>query len=334
MIDLVAEQARLGGLERWLFDPEVDEVMVNCGSDVWVDRAGQLELVGQIRTSTLLAVIEHILAPTGRRLDRTRPTVDARLPDGSRICAAIEPIAVDGPCLAIRRLARGAIPVDAFADAAVVGLLDSIVQHRCNIVISGGTSSGKTTMLSALVARVEHSARIVTMEDVAELRLPHPHVVRLETRDATADGVGEVPLAHLLRTALRLRPDRLVVGEIRGAEAVHLLHALNTGHDGSMSTVHANSATDALTRLASLVLQASPNWPLVAVNDHVARAIDVVVHVERQPDGSRRVTEVAEVIALPAHLDVRPLADDGAVVGELRRARRPSSTCCPDRVTS
>lgn len=328
MIDLVAEQSRLGGLERWLHDPEVDEVMVNRGSDIWVDRAGRLQQVGHMRTSTLLAVIEQVLAPSGRRVDRTQPTVDARLPDGSRVCAAIEPVAVDGPCLAIRRFAPRSLPLDRFAAPRVVALLTSLVEQRCNIVVSGATSSGKTTLLGAMAACVAPDARIVTLEDVAELRLGHPHVVRLETRDATADGVGEVSLGHLLRTALRLRPDRLVVGEIRGAEAVQLLHALNTGHDGSMSTVHANSAADALARLASLVVQASPNWPLSAVYEHVARAIDVVVHVHRRADGVRRIGEVVEVAAptLGASsaerlLEVRPLAQHDTVVGDLTRTR-------------
>lgn len=329
MIDLVAEQSRLGGLERWLQDPEVDEVMVNRGSDIWVDRAGRLELVGHMRTATLVAVIEQVLAPSGRRVDRTQPTVDARLPDGSRVCAAIEPVSVDGPCLTIRRFAPRSLPLGRFAATEVVALLETLVEYRCNIVVSGATSSGKTTLLGAMAARVGREARIVTMEDVAELRLAHPHVVRLETRDATADGVGEVSLGQLLRTALRLRPDRLVVGEIRGAEAVQLLHALNTGHDGSMSTVHANSARDALARLASLVVQASPNWPLAAVYEHVARAIDVVVHVQRHADGARRITEVVEV-AEPAigsrridhSLDVRSLARFDVVEGAPTRTRR------------
>lgn len=336
MIDLVAEQSRLGGLERWLHDPEVDEVMVNRGSDIWVDRAGCLELVGHMRTSTLMAVIEQVLAPTGRRVDRTQPTVDARLADGSRVCVAIEPVAVDGPCLTIRRFAPRALPLHRFAGPAVVALLETLVRERLNIVVSGATSSGKTTLLGAMAACVGPEARIVTMEDVAELRLAHRHVVRLETRDATADGVGEVSLGHLLRTALRLRPDRLVVGEIRGAEAVQLLHALNTGHDGSMSTVHANSAGDALARLASLVVQASPNWPLVAVYEHVARAIDVVVQVQRDANGARRVAEVAEVSeptlgrgGVDRLLEVRHLARFDDVVGAHTRSRRTGNAPTP-----
>lgn len=323
MIDRVAEQSPLGGLERWIHDPTIDEVLVNGGSDIWVERSGRLEFVGRMRPATLLAAIEQILAPTGRRLDRTHPTVDARLPDGARVCAAIEPVAVDGPCLAVRRFAPRPVPLAEFADPPVAELLGQVVRARCNLMVSGATSAGKTTMLNALAREAEPGARFVTLEDVAELNLTQSHVVRLETRDATPDGVGEITLAHLLRTALRLRPDRLVVGEIRGAEAVHLLQALNTGHDGSMATVHANSATDALARLASLVLHEAANWPLDAVHEHVSRAVDVVVHVARGVAGVRHVHQVAEVCsAEPGRgLAVRVLAEGDRVLAPLTRAR-------------
>ncbi|MEY4606258.1 MAG: putative type secretion system protein [Actinomycetota bacterium] len=328
-IDLVAEQALLGGLERWLADPEVDEVMVNGGRDVWIDRRGTLTKVGSIRTSTLLAAVERLLSPTGRRVDRSQPMVDARLADGSRLCVAIEPVAVDGPCVAIRRFAPRQIPLHQFADTSTTAVLHEAIAQRCNIVVSGATSSGKTTLLAALAAHIERTSRLVVLEDVAELRLEHPHVVRLETRDATPDGVGALGLDALLRTALRLRPDRMVVGEIRGTEAVHLLHALNTGHDGSMSTVHANSALDALARLASLVLQSAPNWPLAAVREHVARAIDIIVHVERGHDGRRQVVEIAEVcppdVDHGAVLATRTVSSDrpDAAITRRRRTVRP-----------
>lgn len=326
--DLVAEQGRLGGLERWLADPEIDEVMVNAGTDVWVDRHGVLEHVGRIRASTLLAAVERLLATTGRRVDRSQPTVDARLADGSRLCVVVEPVAVDGPCVAIRRFASRRVPLNAFAGSDVCGLLRDAVAKRCNIVVSGATSSGKTTLVTALAAEIETTSRLVVLEDVAELHLDHPHLVRLETRDPTPDGVGAIGLDHLLRTALRLRPDRLVVGEIRGTEAVHLLHALNTGHDGSMSTLHANGCADALARLSSLVLQAAPNWPLSAVREHVARAIDVVVHVERAADGSRRIAEVGEVVlrrdGRDTALDIRTIAGSHGI-GALTRGRRAMS---------
>lgn len=324
MIDLVAEQSPLGGLERWLHDPRVTEVLVNGGHDVWVERDGRLSLVGHIRRSTLLAVVEHVLAPVGRRLDRTQPVVDARLADGSRLCAVIEPVAVDGPCLAIRRFGDTERNLGDFASPEVAAVLHELVDARCNVMVSGATSSGKTTLLNALARLVEPHSRVITLEDVAELRLQHPHVVRLETREATPEGVGEISLEHLLRAALRLRPDRLVVGEVRGGEARQLLQALNTGHDGSLCTVHANSASDALHRLATLVLQHAANWPLAAVHHHVARAVDVVVHVERAPGGGRHVTEVAEVCPPepPAALQTRPLVEHGHVVGRLTRGRR------------
>ena len=328
MIDLVAEQAPLGGLERWLRDPAVNELMVNAGSEIWVERNGIVAHVGRMRPATLLATIEHILTPIGRRLDRAHPMVDARLPDGSRVCAVIAPIAVDGPCLAIRRFHALTLGLDRFVPVSLVPLLRELVQRRCNVVVSGATSSGKTTLLNTLALEISPGERVITLEDTAELHLPHPHVVRLETREATPDGVGEVTLAHLLRTALRLRPDRLVVGEIRGEEAVHLLQALNTGHDGSMATVHANSATDALARLSSLVLHEVGNWPLMAVQHHVARAVDAVVHVARGPDGARRVDEVVEVLAdldgdaTAPTIATRRLADASAVIGLLQRGRR------------
>ena len=299
-VDLVAEQSPLGGLERWLADPAVTEVMVNGGREVWIEHEGRVEHVGHMRTGTLLAAVEHILSPIGRRVDRSRPMVDARLPDGSRVCVVLPPIAVDGPCLTIRRFATRPVPLEAFAEPTVTALLRDLVQRRCNLVVSGGTSSGKTTLLNALAAEVEPQARLITLEDTAELRLDHPHVVRLESRDATPDGVGEVTLAHLLHTALRMRPDRLVVGEVRGAEAVHLLQALNTGHDGSLATVHANGPTEALERLGALVVQAVGNWPAAAVRRHVEGAIDAVVHLHRGPNGARTVSEVGEVAPSPA----------------------------------
>ena len=324
MIDLVAEQSPLGGLERWLHDPTVTELMVNAGSEVWVERAGRIEHVGSIRTATLLSAIEHILSTIGRRLDRTHPMVDARLADGSRLCAVVHPIAVDGPCLSIRRFSVHPFSLEHFASPPVARLLRELVERRCNMLVSGATSSGKTTLLNALAREVDPGARIITLEDVAELRLAHPHVVRLETREATPDGVGEVTLGHLLRTALRMRPDRLIIGEIRGNEAVHLLQALNTGHDGSLATVHANSAHDALERLSSLVLHEANNWPLVAVQQHVTRAIDAVVHVTRQANGARRVDEVAEVLAATVNgtAATRTLATGDAVTDTLLRGRR------------
>ncbi len=314
----------LGPLERWLGDPEVTEVLVNGGRELWVERrpssGGTLgrgpQFVGLVEPAVVDAVVERILAPIGRRLDRTTPIVDARLPDGSRVSAIVPPVAVDGTCLAVRRFHGTSVSLLDFAPAAVASLLGELVGQRCNVVVSGPTSAGKTTLLDALTGHIDPAERIVTLEDTAELQLRVPHVLRLETRPANADGLRAVTLTDLVRAALRLRPDRLVVGEIRGDEAVDLVQALNTGHDGSLATIHANSCADALARLASLVVRAAPAWSLPAVRDQVHRSIHAVVQVARDPDGRRRVVEVVEVgldrDGLPT---TRPLAHDGRVVG-------------------
>ncbi len=322
MIDVIAERSPLGGLERWLGDGAIDEIIVNGRGDVWIETAGALIRVATMSSPAVTTALEHILRPIGRRIDRSNPTVDARLPDGSRVCAVIEPIAVDGPCLTIRRFAVQSLPLSAFAAPDVVELLQTIVAARCNVLVSGATSSGKTTLLNALAALVPATERIITLEDIAELRLPHPHVVRLETRPPSAEGSGEVTLAHLLRTALRMRPDRLVLGEVRGAEAVQLVQAMNTGHDGSMSTVHANSAVEAVARVCSLVLQEVRGWPLEAIHDQIRRSIDVVIHVGRSTDNRRQIFEVCETDQAAAGVQLVRVADRSAVVATLRRARR------------
>jgi pilus assembly protein CpaF len=322
MIDVIAERSPLGGLERWLGDPAIDEVIVNGAGDVWIERSGALLRVATMSASAVATAIEHILRPIGRRLDRSNPTVDGRLPDGSRVCAVTEPIAVDGPCLTIRRFAMRPLPLSAFAAPKVVELLQTVVAARCNLLVSGATSSGKTTLLNALAALVPTTERIITLEDIAELRLSHPHVVRLEARPPSAEGAGEVTLAHLLRTALRMRPDRLVLGEVRGAEAVQLMQAMNTGHDGSMATVHANSAIDAVARVCSLVLQEVPGWPLDAIHDQVRRSIDVVIHVGRAADNHREVIEVRESDPTADHVQLRRLAERTTVLATLQRVRR------------
>ena len=214
MIDVIAERSPLGGLERWLNDAAINEVIVNGTGEVWIERAGALLRVATMSNTAVTTAIEHILRPIGRRIDRTNPTVDARLPDGSRVCAVIPPVAVNGACLTIRRFAMRPLPLAAFATPDIVELLHELVAARCNVLVSGATSSGKTTLLNALAALVPATERIITLEDIAELRLPHPHVVRLETRPASAEGTGEITLAQLLRTALRMRPDRLVLGEV------------------------------------------------------------------------------------------------------------------------
>jgi pilus assembly protein CpaF len=246
--------------------------------------------------------------------------VDARLPDGSRVCAVLPPVAVDGACLSLRRFAARPIALEQFAPADVCELLTTIVTARSNIVVSGATSSGKTTLLNAVAGLIDPASRVVTLEDTAELRLTAPHVLRLEARPASADGVAAIDLATLLHTALRLRPDRLVIGEIRGDEAIHLVQALNTGHDGSLATIHANSPIDALARLESLVVRGSPAWTLGAVRDQVRRSIDHVVHVARV-DWRRRITSVCEVLPADDCAVIRTLADHERVLAEPCRTR-------------
>jgi pilus assembly protein CpaF len=295
---VLAEVAGLGPLEALLADPTVTELMVNGGRDVWVERRGELERAPvRLTEERTLGLIERVLSPLGLRADRSSPIADGRLPDGSRVHAIVPPLAVDGPCLTIRRFGARRLALSDFAPAEVAARLRQAVLDRRTVVISGGTGSGKTTLLNALAAGIGDHERVVTVEDTAELRLPGAHVVRLEARPANAEGVGEVDLRTLVRAALRMRPDRLVVGEVRGAEAFDLLLALNTGHQGSLTTCHANGATDAIRRLETLALLADSGLPLGAVREHVAAAIDLVVQVARSPGGSRRVVEVAEVVA-------------------------------------
>src|SRR5438034_6252674 len=286
----------LGPLEPLLADPEVDEVMV-CGTrPVWVERGGRLEptSVAFADHGELLHAIERILAPLGRRVDEAEPLCDARLPDGSRVNVVIPPLALDGASLTIRRFRRRVLGPDDLVElgtwsAPLRDLMRSAVRARCNILVSGGTGSGKTTTLGALSAFVGADERIVTIEDVAELRLAQPHVIRLEARPASVEGRGEVTIRALVRNALRMRPDRIVVGEGRGAEAVDMLRAVGTGHDGSLCTVHAGSPEEALRRIETLALMSDVALPHAAVREQVADAVDLVVHQARRPDGSRKV---------------------------------------------
>src|SRR3954454_18237517 len=312
----------LGPLEPLLADPEVDEVMVNgAGPDagVWVERAGRLQPAGVAfaTEADLRHAIERILAPSGRRADEAEPMVDARLADGSRVNVVLPPLAVDGPVLTIRRFR--ALPLDAEELVArgtwsppLRDFLVRAVRARCNVLVSGGTGSGKTTTLGALSSFVDGAERIVTIEDTAELRLQQPHVVRLEARPPNVEGRGEVTTRRLLRNALRMRPDRIVVGEIRGGEALDMLAAMTTGHDGSLSTVHAGSPAEALRRVETLALMADVDLPLAAIREQVADALDLIVHQARLPDGRRHVvavTEVVRVAAGPATRDIYTVRD-------------------------
>lgn len=300
---LFREIAGYGPLEALLADPEVAEVMVNGDGRVWVERAGRLGLT-QARfrdEGHVFDIISRMLGATGRRLDLSQPYVDARLPDGSRLNAVIPPVAVGGPVACVRRFGSGLRRPDDLVSLGTLprpwlAWLRRAVEGRLNLVISGGASSGKTTFLNILATCIRlDEERVVTIEDAAELRLGEGNLVRLECRPANIEGRGEVDQRQLVRNALRMRPDRIIVGECRGSEAFDMLQAMNTGHPGSMTTVHANSPGDALRRLEIMVLMAGEGLPYEAVRDHIASAVDVIVHLARRPGGSRVVSEVAVV---------------------------------------
>jgi pilus assembly protein CpaF len=299
---ILRDTVGLGPLEDLLADPAVEEVMVNGADRVYVERGGRIEPAPAVFADEeeLRNAIERILAPLGRRVDELSPMVDARLSDGSRVNVVIPPLAIDGPVVSIRRFgAQRPGPRDLVELGTLTeeqhDALRTAVSARRSILVSGGTGSGKTTLLNALSSFVDPTERVVTIEDAAELRLQQPHVVRLESRPAGVEGRGEVTVRDLVRNALRMRPDRIVIGEVRGPEALDLLTALNTGHDGALSTVHANSPSDALTRIETLALMAGVGLPHAAVAEQVRRGVDLVVHLERTPDGARRVSEIAEV---------------------------------------
>jgi len=308
LVELVRrETAGLGPLEDLLADPRVEEVMVNGPGDVYVERAGRIEPahVAFADEAAVREAIERILAPTGRRVDELSPMADARLADGSRVNVVVPPLAIDGPVISIRRFAAERPgPEELVASGSLAPdaaeLLREAITARRTILISGGTGCGKTTLLNALSAWIDQAERVITIEDAAELRLRLPHVLRLESRPASVEGRGEVTIRDLLRNALRMRPDRIVIGEVRGPEALDLLTALNTGHDGALSTIHANSPEDALGRLETLALMAGLELPFEAVRRQVMRGIDLIVQVRREADGARRVGEVAALIVDPA----------------------------------
>ncbi len=307
---LLASQIRddilgYGPVQMYLDDPSVTEIMVNAEHAIYIERDGKL-----IETSTrfmspqqLRRVIDRIVANVGRRIDESSPMVDARLPDGSRVNAIIPPLAVDGPVLTIRVFAKDPLQVEDLIDLGtmtplIAELAWGAVSGKLNIIVSGGTGTGKTTMLNVLSRFIPEEERIVTIEDAVELQLHQRHVIRLEGRPPNVEGRGEVTIRDLVRNALRMRPDRIVVGEARGGEALDMLQAMNTGHEGSMSTVHANSPRDTLARLETMVLMAGVDLPSRAVREQIASALDVIVHLTRMRDGSRRITQVAEVVGM------------------------------------
>lgn len=303
--ELVDELTGFGPLEVLLRDPTITEILVNGPHRVFVERSGVLQHsdLRFMDDQHLLRVIQRILAPIGRRLDESSPMVDARMPDGSRINAVIPPVALDGPCLSVRKFRKDMLrSADLVASRSLsvemLEFLQQAVEQRCNILISGGTGTGKTTLLNMLSQLIDHRERIVTIEDTAELQLNHDHVVRLETRPPNADGHGEIAARELVRNALRMRPDRIILGEIRGVEVLDVLTAMNTGHDGSMSTVHANTAQDALLRLETLVGLSGTQVAERTLRQTICAAIDVVLQLTRLPDGRRCISEVLEVVGL------------------------------------
>jgi pilus assembly protein CpaF len=303
-----------GPLEPFLHDPTITEVMVNAFDEVFVERAGRLEETDAsfLDDAHLLRIIDRIVSQVGRRIDESSPMVDARLPDGSRVNAIIPPLALKGPTLTIRKFAKDALSLEHLVALGsmteqTAEFLASCVRGKLNILISGGTGTGKTTLLNAVSANVPNHERIVTVEDAAELRLLQRHVVSLESRPSNVEGEGEVKIRDLVRNALRMRPDRIIVGEVRGAEALDMLQAMNTGHDGSLTTVHANSARDALHRIEMLVLMAGIELPVKAIREQIAGGFDLLVHIARLVDGSRKVTQITEIAGMEG--DVVTLQD-------------------------
>jgi len=303
--EIYDEAMRLGPLEDFLADEAITEIMVNGPGQVFVERNGRIELTGQtfMDDESVLGVIERIVAPIGRRIDESQPYVDARLPDGSRVNAIIAPLSLIGPCITIRKFSKRALTVDDFIafgtwTRSAAEFLRLCVLMRKNIVVAGGTGSGKTTLLNVLSGFIPPTDRIVTIEDAAELRLVQPHVIRLEARPPNIEGRGAITIRDLVRNALRMRPDRIIVGECRSGESLDMLQAMNTGHDGSLTTVHANSPRDVISRLETMVLMSGLELPSRAIREQIASAIDLVVHESRLSDGSRKVTCISEVVGL------------------------------------
>lgn len=299
---LVADILGLGPLETLLADDMVTEILVNGPNTVYIERGGKLDLapVKFRDNDDVMRIIERIVAPLGRRVDESSPMVDARLPDGSRVNVIIPPLSLTGPCISIRKFPKHALTPDELIKkgAMTPGIADFLracVKAALNIVVSGGTGTGKTTILNALSSFIPEGERILTIEDAAELRLQQPHVVRLEARPANVEGKGQISIRQLVINALRMRPDRIVVGEVRGAEALDMLQAMNTGHEGSLTTVHSNSARDTLRRVETMVLMGGMDLPLRAIREQIASAFDLIVHLGRLADGSRKIVQIAEV---------------------------------------
>lgn len=332
--DVVDDLLGYGPIQPLLDDPEITEVMVNGPDRVYIEQKGKL-----IKTkitfqdnSHVMRIIEKIILPLGRRVDADSPTVDARLPDGSRVNAVIPPVAIDGPSITIRKFSKEKLTVEQLVEFGSITekmaeFIQACVISRLNIVISGGTGSGKTTLLNILSGFIPSDERIVTIEDAAELALHQDHVVRLETKTANLDGSGAVQIRELVRNSLRMRPDRIVVGEVRGGEALDMLQAMNTGHDGSLTTLHANAPRDGLSRLETMAMMSGLDMPLKVIREQIASAVDVIVQQTRMKDGSRKVTHITEVAGMEGDTIVMTdifkfeqtgIGTDGIVLGDLR----------------
>jgi len=323
-----------GPIQPLLEDPEISEVMVNGSKHIYIEKKGKL-----IKTNitfeddnAVMKVIDRIILPLGRRVDQDSPCVDARLPDGSRVNAIVPPVSIDGPTITIRRFERGRLSINQLIElgsitAHMAELVRACVIARLNIIISGGTGSGKTTLLNVLSSYIPEEERIVTIEDAAELRLQQDHIVRLETKPANVEGAGAVVIRDLVRNALRMRPDRIVVGEVRGGEALDMLQAMNTGHDGSLTTLHANSPRDALSRLETMCMMSGMDMPLKVIRTQIASAVDLIIQISRLKDGTRKVTAITEVAGMEGDTIVLTdvfkfeqtgIGQDGTVIGELK----------------
>jgi pilus assembly protein CpaF len=346
--DVINELFGLGPLEGLLKDPSISDILVNRHDQVYIERDGKLEATDIIfkDDNHLLRIIERIVSSVGRRIDESSPMVDARLADGSRVNAIIPPLAIDGPVLSIRRFRTDRLGAQDLVDREsltqpMLDFLRAAVGCRLNVVVSGGTGAGKTTLLNILSSFISHKERVVTIEDAAELMLRQRHVVRLETRPSNIEGRGAVRQRDLVINALRMRPDRIVVGEVRGDEALDMLQAMNTGHDGSLTTVHANSARDALYRLDTMVAMANLNIPERAIRQQIASAINLLVHVSRLADGTRRVTGISEITGMEGEVitlseifvfERTGIKENGMVAGRFRATGiRPR---CSDRLAS
>ena len=332
--DVLDDLLGYGPIQPLLDDDEITEVMVNGSNKVYIERKGKL-----IKTNVtfqddnhVIRIIEKIILPLGRRIDVDNPTVDARLPDGSRVNAIVPPVSIDGPSITIRKFSKEKLTVNQLIEfgsisAGMAEFIQACVVSRLNVVISGGTGSGKTTLLNILSGFIPEDERIVTIEDVAELQLHQDHVVRLETQPPNIDGTGSVHIRELVRNSLRMRPDRIVVGECRGGEALDMLQAMNTGHDGSLTTLHANTPRDALSRLETMALMSGLDMPLKVIREQIASAVDVIIQQSRMKDGTRKVTNVSEVAGMEGDTIVMTdifkfeqtgIGEEGVILGELR----------------